>query len=230
MHARIFVAASLAMVAVASLMEPSGVVLAQACNASPDRPLTASAVRDSDGSVSVSWTVSTTGCAATRFYLEASRGTSEVIEETIDDGEERTAELGLGTNNGTPWRISVRAFNEFGLSAGRSAVLSEGATGPPRPNECAGAPFPPTLTAANAVGRILVLTWQPPSQCAVGVTGYTVIGQYAPNGAVIGTISIPYPARSWSGEVPPGAYYVSVITNSYGLASTPSNTIFVQVP
>jgi hypothetical protein len=172
----------------------------------------------------------TGACDAERFYLEASRGTAEIIEHTVEDGDDRSTSLTLGANNGTPWRISVRAFNEFGLSPGRSAVLNEGVTTPVA-NQCpSGTMPPPTLVSAQSFGRTLFIQWQPDGRCPVATTGFIIAGSHTPNGPILGTVTVPYPnARSWSGEVPPGSYYVSVIAQYYSTTSVPSNAMLVHV-
>jgi hypothetical protein len=232
MSMRTLTVAALVIGAMASSTTLFPTVNAQSCNTSPNRPTTTTAARSSDGSVLVAWTMSG-GCAAEKFYLEASRGTTDVIEETIDDGEELSATLDLDENNGTPWRISVRAFNEFGLSAGRSAILDEGslATTPPPPNSCPAGPIPPpTLVSAQSFGRTLFVQWQPDWRCTTTVTGFVIGGSLTPDGPIIGTITIPYPnIHSWTGEVPPGSYFVSVFTQYYGSWSVRSNTMLVHV-
>jgi hypothetical protein len=124
MELRTLVALSLAIPCVAALHEFSPAVIAQSCNTSPSRPTSVIARRFVDGPVAVEWTVSG-ACSGERFYLEASRGLSEIIEATADDSD-RSLNLPLAANNGIPWRISIRAFNRFGLSSGYSIVLNEG--------------------------------------------------------------------------------------------------------
>ena len=217
---------------VAAFDSQSAGVLAQACvgNAPPNRPTAVSAARGSDGKVLVGWTVSG-GCAATRFYLEASRGTGEIIEHTVTEGSEHTALLTLGAGTQVPWRISVRGFNPGGLSAGRSTVLTEVAP-EPVPNPCPSGTLPsPFLTGVQASGRTLSVQWQPDSRCSVAITSFVIAGSHTPDGPVIGTVTVPYPnARSWTGEVPPGSYYVKVFTQYYNSLSTPSTSMLVHVP
>jgi hypothetical protein len=210
--------------------EFSTVAVAQSCNSSPSQPSSATARRFVGGPVKVEWTVPG-NCEPERFYLEASRGVDEIIEETVDDGSERSVELPLGANNGTPWRITIRAFNEFGLSAGRHAFLSEGPIVPVE-NLCPLGEIPrPTLVSAQAFGRTLVVQWQPDGRCPVAITGFVIGGSAAPDGLYLGTVTVPYPnARSWTGDVPSGSYYVSVVAQYYGVSSTPSNAMLVHVP
>lgn len=198
---------------------------AQSCNVSPDRPLSATAARASDGSVLIAWSHAG-GCAPTKFYVEASRGTTDLVEQEITDASDRSASLALGANNGTPWRIAVRAHNASGLSLARVTVLTEGTVQQPA-NPCATTFAAPTLLAANAVGRTLTVQWAA-SPCLV--TGYSIIGQTDPNGPIVGAIDIPYPTTAWTGQVPPGAYYVRVAGRYYQRTGQASNAIFIQVP
>jgi hypothetical protein len=229
-NARTFVVGTLSLTFVSLLSVSSRDLAAQACNASPARPASAAAVRSGDGSVVLVWTHSG-GCAPDRFYLEASRGPTEVIEQTINDPTDRSASFSLATNNGTPWRISVRAFNEFGLSAGRSAILNEGPLTPPPPNTCPSGPLPPpTLVSAVAFGRTVHVQWQPDARCPSSITGFVIAGATTADGPIIGTVAIPYPnVHSWQGEVPPGQYYVSVISQFYTVMSVRSNGMLVVV-
>jgi hypothetical protein len=206
---------------------------AQACNnTSPNQPTALDVTRSStnSGNIIVSWTLPASLCAATKVYVEASRDADNVIEAN-------TAASSSGITMAVPkvngiWRIAIRTFNEFGLSAQRSVALDESvapAPNVPAPNPCPpGAVFPPTLVSANAVGRTLQVQWQPNSLCQTSVTGFAVLGQAEPGGPVIGTVEIPYPnVRAWSGVVPPGSYYVSVVTRFYQQSSPASNAIFV---
>jgi hypothetical protein len=228
MNGRTYLFAAFVVIVIAS-MQDSEPTLAQACNQPPNRPSSVTAARSPDGDVLVTWTVSG-GCAAERFYLEASRGTTEIIEETVEDGEERSVSLALGVGNATPWRIAVRGFNEFGLSPQRSAVLSE-SNAPAPENPCpSGTLPPPNLISANAVGRTLYVQWEPDARCAVALTHFVIGGSLTPEGPLLGSITVPYPnARSWSGEVPAGSYFVKVFSNYYTESSPASQAILVHV-
>ena len=228
-NARTLVVGGITIGLVVLLSWSSDELVAQACNTSPNRPTAASAVRDGDD-VLVVWS-HTGGCAATRFYLEASRSAAEVMEQTINDPADRSTTLPLPANNGTPWRVSIRAFNQFGLSGGAQAILDEGALAPPPPNSCPSGPLPPPiLVSAQAFGRTLFVQWQPDHRCPSSITGFVIGGSYTPDGPIIGTVTLPYPnGRSWQGEVPPGTYHVSVMTQFYGSMSVRSNTMLVVV-
>jgi hypothetical protein len=57
-----------------------------------------------------------------------------------------------------------------------------------------------------------------------------IAGASTEEGPVIGTVTIPYPnVRSWHGEVPPGEYYVSVISQFHTAMSVRSNSTLVVV-
>jgi hypothetical protein len=229
MELRTLVALSLAIPCVASLSEFSPAVIAQSCNTSPTRPTLVMVGRRAVDVVDVEWTVSG-ACTGERFYLEASRGLSEIIEETADDDSARVATLPLGANNGTPWRMSVRAFNRFGLSAGHSIVLNEGPVIPVE-NRCPASEIPPpTLVSVQAFGRTVMVQWEADPRCPLATTGFVIGGSESPGGPLLGSVDVPYPnARSWSGEVPPGSYYVSVYARYYSSSSVASNTMLVHV-
>jgi hypothetical protein len=216
-----------------SLVGAFSATSAQVCgNVAPNAPTDLTAVRLSDTQVLIQWSIPASACAATKFYTEVSRSHDQVIE----------ASTGINSivmnvpKMDAVWRIAVRAFNAFGLSSQVSVALNEASPTPvvpnvPAPNPCTmGAVYPPQIVSANAVGRVLSVQWTGPSICQGGVTGFTILGQYDPNGPVVGTIDIPYPnVRSWSGVVPPGTYYVSVVTRFYQLSSVASNAILVHV-
>src|SRR5687768_4670462 len=107
---------AIATTAVVAVALPDNAVLqAQNCsNASPNAPTGVIATRGSNNSVLVEWSVPTTGCEATRFYVDASHSaTDRAIErQTTEDSTVLTVPRISKT-----WRIGVRAFNESGLSA-----------------------------------------------------------------------------------------------------------------
>ena len=229
MELRTLVALVLAIPCAVLLNEFSPAAVAQSCNTSPSRPTSVTARRFVNGGVLVEWTVG--ACAGERFHLEASRGVSEIIEDTANDDADRFLEMPLGANNGTAWRITVRAFNEFGLSSGQHLVFDEGPVKPLK-NECPASEIPPpVLVSAQAFGRTLMVQWQADPRCPIGTTGFVLGGSQTPGGPLLGTVDVPYPnARAWTGEVPPGSYYVSVFARYYGATSVASNAMLVHVP
>jgi hypothetical protein len=196
---------------------------AQSCNASPDRPSQVNAARTPEG-VIVSWTFAAWACLGDRYYLEASRGPTEVLEA---DTTHRSILLDLATGTDVPWRITVRSFTPEGLSKGASVLLQEGGKAPPPP--CPSQLPAPTLVSAQTFGRQLFLQWQPDPSCLGSITNFLIAGSSTPDGPWLGTITVPYPnARSWQGEIPPGSYYVKVITQYYTRSSPPSASILVH--
>src|SRR5690606_28097050 len=95
-------------------------------------------------------------------------------------------------------------------------ILDEGPVELP-PNPCpSGELPPPTLISAQVFNRTLLVQWQPDSRCTTAVTNFVIIGMPSPGGPILGSVTVPYPnSRSWSGEVPPGSYYVAVVTQYY---------------
>jgi hypothetical protein len=232
MNMRSAVVAAAVLVVGASWTGQSAIVLAQdgaqpCTNESPDRPTALRAVRNSANEVRVEWTPAATGCAATKYYVEASASASTVIEADTDD---TSLLLAVPRSANALWRVAVRAFNEVGLSPGRSVALDERATGTPAENPCpAGSIFPPTLISAQVTGRRLEVQWSPDSRCLA--THFVIAGSLTPDGPTLGTVTVDSPsARSWTGEVPSGSYYVRVLTHFYGIASAPSAAMLVHVP
>lgn len=228
MNLRTPVVASLVTVGVALWLNPSTVVVAQSCNVSPSRPIGVAVGRASSG-VLVAWSEPAGACAATTFYVEASRGTVVQDDRTTAT---TTITLPLGANNGTPWRISVRGWNAFGLSPQGTVLLDEGSLEPPPPpppNPCPNGGLPPTLLNAYADGRRVTVHWAHDPRCVP--SGALVVGASSPTGPPLGTVTIPYPNTDvWIGEAPPGNYYVRVHSLYEGRTGPGSTSVLVHVP
>ena len=224
---RTFTVAIIMLVAGVIWADRSVIVIAQngsgSCNTSPDRPTDVLAARGTDGRVLVAWTANS-GRAATRFYVEASRGTSVNDDVTTTQS---SVVLPLAVNNGVPWRVSVRGWNEYGLSPQGTAVLDEGSLAPPPTCD----PLPaPTVHPAVVTGTRVNLWWTREEACKARISGWLIVASLTPSGPVVASIPLDWWHSNWAGDAPPGTYYVRVLALSGSDPGLPSEQIVVSVP
>lgn len=189
------------------------------CVAAPGAPtLTGNA---SGALVSLTWTQSASGCAATGFTVHAgsSPGLSNVTQAHVGANTSLSANAPAGT-----YYVRVLASNAYGSSApSNEVVVTVGSTSPTPPPPCS-LPGAPMLMAPSVIGSTVSLSWVGGS----GATSYRVLAGSLPGAtdrlnAVAGSTTY-----QWTGA-PAGTHYVRIIAiNSCG-QSAASNEVATSV-
>lgn len=120
--------------------------------------------------------------------------------------------------------------------AGRSAcgvgAMSNDATASISPGGGSGGsvvPAPPDGLVASVSGRVISLSWSPPTTGATP-TSYVIDVGTISGSSNLGMIETGSLATSTSGAVPPGRYYIRLRTRASTLVSAPSSDVVVVVP
>ncbi|MCC7125796.1 MAG: fibronectin type III domain-containing protein [Acidobacteria bacterium] len=116
---------------------------------------------------------------------------------------------------GVPFFVRVAAVGAYG--AVRSNEVSFALRGPDPPP-------PPLLDPAAVAGSTVHLAWT----AGAPASSYVVLARGAPGGAVVATLPV-FGLSLTVPNVPPGAYYVSVVAQRDGMNSAESNVIRVDV-
>jgi hypothetical protein len=90
-------------------------------------------------------------------------------------------------------------------------------------------PVPPSDVAATVTGRVISLSWTPPSTGATP-TSYVVDVGTISGSSNLGSFNTGSTATSVSGTVPPGRYFIRLRTRANTNLSAPSDEVIVVVP
>jgi hypothetical protein len=223
MHLRLVVVAAVSTVVVAAWSDRSIVVLAQNTTPTCTVPQTPEdlAIARTGPDIRLSWRdPSPSTCRATRFYIELSRGGTDIREFDTTQTDIVITEVGIGSH----WRYAVRGFNTRGLSPQRSLYQLE----PPAP--CQAAPPPVSSVSARVSGDQVTIEWLATATCLS--TGFLISAAASPDGPELYALEIPYPtARTWSGTAPRGTWFVRVHAGYVGRRFTepsPWTVVVVQ--
>jgi hypothetical protein len=181
----------------------------------PPNPPTGLGATVSNGTVTVSWTAPAGGSTAQayRLYAGSAPGQANFGYATTN----ATTLIVPNVPNGT-YYIRVTALNAGGESAATPDAVVPVNTAPPG--------VPEGAMAVTAAGGVVHITWRPPSGGGEA-SSYRVLAGYAPGQTLF---AFPIAGTSLSGSgVPPGTYYVRIVSVNAAGVSAPSVELTVNV-
>ena len=155
-----------------------------------------------------------------RFVIEAGSGPGLSDLANFATGTTALQFVTPPVPNGT-YYIRVRARNRVGTGPPSAEIRV--VIGPPPPGA-------PSLTGSVGSGRSVALSWTAPTSGAA-VTGYQLQAGTAPGSSNAAVLNLPPSQRSFAAAgVPPGTYYVRVVTLSSQGPGAASNELTLTVP
>jgi hypothetical protein len=204
----------------------------------PSRPLRAAAPGVSDlpdvptnlssseagTTVTLSWSVTSGGDAATSFVIEAGSSPGSTDLAVFDTGSPVTALTITGVPPGT-YFVRVRARNASGTSGpSNEVVVVVGTT--PLPGPCAPTPSAPTNLASTVSGLSFTLQWNG----VAGALSYIIEAGSTSGATNLAVLDTGTAANSFSAAAPAGTYYVRVRAKTTCGTSGASNEIVLTLP